>query len=90
MDNARVDRGVKQPYFLYSVGENISWCNHFGRLADLPKVNIFTPSDPEIPFLSVYPREYACIQSPTDIYKNIHISTIHNSKKTEEYSNVQS
>ena len=41
--------------FFYSVGGNIYWCSHYGKLWKfLDKLKIELPYDPAIPLLGVY------------------------------------
>ena len=41
--------------FFYSVGRNIYWCSHYGKLWKfLDKLKIELPYDPAIPLLGVY------------------------------------
>ena len=67
----------------YTVGGNVNWYNHYGKLLwrFLRKLKIESPYDPAIPLLGIYPDKTTIPKDTCTPY--VHGSTIHNSQDIE-------
>ena len=51
-----IEEGAEKTEPSYTVGENVSWCSHYGKqYGFLKKLKIELPHDSAIPLLGIYP-----------------------------------
>ena len=77
------ERVWKKRTFLYTVGRNVNWCSHYGKVwRFLIKLKIELPSDPAVPLLGTYP-EIMKIVSKRYIHPSAHSSSLYKSQDME-------
>ena len=75
------EEGAEKTEPSYTVGENVSWCSHYGKqYGFLKKLKIELPHDSAIPLLGIYPDK-TLIQK--DTCTPMFTAAVHNRQDTE-------